>query len=64
MLYFILKIIISSIIIVLVSEISKKNSVFGAILASVPIITVLSMIWLYIDTEDINKIKNFSFNIF
>ena len=64
MLYFILKIIISSIIIVLVSEISKKNSVFGAILASVPIITVLSMIWLYIDTEDINKIKNYSFNIF
>ena len=62
--YYLLKLIISSIIIVIVSEISKRSSFFGAILASIPIVTVLSMIWLYIDTENISKIKNFSFNIF
>jgi len=62
--YYLLKLIISSCIIVIVSEISKKSSFFGAILASIPIVTVLSMIWLYIDTKDIGKIKNFTFNIF
>lgn len=62
--YYLIKLIISSSVIVIVSEISKKSSFFGAVLASIPIVTVLSMIWLYIDTEDIGKIKNFSFNIF
>ena len=64
MLYFILNIVIILIVIVLVFEISKKNSVFGAVIGSIPIITVLSMIWPYIDIKDIGKIKNFSFNIF
>ena len=62
--YYLLKLIISSFIIVIVSEITKRNSFFSAILASIPIVTDLSMIWLYIDTEDIGKIKNFSFNLF
>ena len=62
--YYLLKLIISSFIIVIVSEISKRSSLFGALLASIPIITVLFMIWLYIDTEDIDRIKNFSINIF
>ncbi len=62
--YYLLKLIISSCIIVIVSEIFKRSSFFGAILAFIPIVTVLSMIWLYIDTENIGKIKNFSFNIF
>ena len=62
--YYLIKLIISSRIIVLVSEISKRSSFFGAILESIPIITVLSMIWLYIDTEDIDRIKNFLNNIF
>ena len=62
--YYLIKLIISYSIIVLVSEISKRSSFFSAILASIPIITVLFMIWLYIDTEDIDRIKNFSINIF
>ena len=41
----------------LVSEIAKRKSIFGSIIASIPLVSVLSMIWLYIDTGDLNKVK-------
>ena len=62
--YVILKIIISSGIITLVSEVSKKNSFIGGLIASIPLISILSMIWLYIDSRDVEKIKNLSTSIF
>ena len=62
--YIFLKLIISSVIITIVSEISKKNSFIGGLVASIPLISVLSMIWLYIDSRDIEKIKNLSTSIF
>ena len=56
LLYFI-KEFISSAIIVLVSEIAKKDNLFGSLIASIPLVSVLSMIWIYVDTNDINKVK-------
>ena len=53
----IIKILISSGIILLVSEIAKKDNLFGSLIASIPLVSVLSMIWLYVDTNDINKVK-------
>ena len=53
----IIKILISSGIILLASEIAKKNNLFGSLIASIPLVSVLSMIWLYVDTNDINKVK-------
>ena len=64
MTYYILKIVITSIIIALISEISKRNSFMGAVLASIPLISVLAMIWLYIDTKDTTKIITLSNYIF
>jgi hypothetical protein len=64
MIQYIIKIFLSSIIIVVVSEASKKSSYVGGIFASVPLISVLAIIWLYIDTKDIGKISQLSTNIF
>ena len=55
--HYFLKVFISSAIIVLVSEIAKKDNIIGGLIASIPIVSVLSMIWLYIDTNDIDKVK-------
>ena len=52
-----IKIFIYSGIIVLVSEITKKNNLFGGLIASISLVSVLSTIWLYVDTNDINKVK-------
>lgn len=64
MMYYIIKVIISSVLIVAISEVSKKSSLIGGILASIPLISVLGMIWLYIDTESSEKISHFSTSVF
>jgi ABC-type xylose transport system permease subunit len=64
MLYFITKTIVSAIIIVAISEISKRSSFLGAILASLPLVSFLGMIWLYIDTNSKEKVSQLSMSVF
>ena len=52
MIYNIVKILISAILIALISEVSKRSTFFGAILASIPQVSVKAMNWLYFDTND------------
>ena len=64
MAYYALKIIVTTVLIVLISEIAKRSSLIGGILASVPLVSVLAMIWLYVDTRDVDKISALSTSIF
>src|SRR6056297_1537224 len=64
MAYLILKTTISAIIIVAISEISKRSSVIGAILASLPLVSFLGMIWLYIDTNSKQQVAKLSKSVF
>lgn len=63
MTYYIIKLIITTVLIVLISEISKRSSLAGAILAAIPLVSILAMTWMYIDTEDSTKAVEFSQNI-
>jgi len=62
--YYLVKIITTTVLIVVISEIAKRSSFVGAILASIPLISVLAMIWLYIDTRDVTKISALSNSVF
>lgn len=62
--YYLVKLIITTLLIVLISEVSKRSSFIGAILASAPLVSVLAMMWLYIDTGDASKISALSTSIF
>lgn len=64
MTYYIFKILVTAILIVLISEISKKSTLVGSILASIPLVSVLGIMWLYIDTKDIQRITTLSKSIF
>jgi len=64
LIYYVTKIAITTILIVLISEIAKRSSFVGALLASIPLISVLAMLWLYVDTKDIEKISALSMSIF
>jgi hypothetical protein len=55
MLYLLIKAIVSAIIIVIVSETARRNPGTGAMIASLPLISVLGMIWLWRDTHDIDR---------
>ena len=52
MLYFILKAAISGLIIAAISTVSRRYPGFGALIASLPLISVLGMIWLWRDRPD------------
>lgn len=60
---FLIKVIISALIIAGVSELAKKNTALAAIVIALPTMTVLSMIWIYMDTKDLGKISAFSYEV-
>jgi len=55
-----IKIQLSALIIFAVSEVAKRSSLFGAILASLPTISILAMIWLWHDTHDVERVARLS----
>ena len=56
MAWYIVKIIITALIIVIVSEISKRLPLLGSLIASLPLISVLGMIWIFQETKNSQKI--------
>lgn len=64
MIYYIVKLLITVVLIVLVSELAKRSTLYGALLASVPLVSVLAMIWLYVDTGDSGKVASLASGIF
>jgi len=64
MIYYAIKLLISAGLIVAVSEVAKRNDLLAALLASIPLVSVLAIIWLYVDTGDVQKISELSTGIF
>jgi hypothetical protein len=52
MLYIVVKTVLSALIIVAISEIGRRSAGFAALVASLPLVSVLGMIWLWRDTGD------------
>ena len=64
MYYIIFKYLITASMVVLISEIAKRHDRIGAIIASLPLITILAMIWMYIEKTPIEKISNHAYYTF
>jgi hypothetical protein len=52
MLYLVLKAAISGVIVAIVSEVAKRYPGIGGLIASLPLVSVLGMLWLWRDTHD------------
>ena len=52
MFYFVVKALVSGLIIAIVSEVAKRSPGIGALIASLPLVSVLGMMWLWRDTRD------------
>lgn len=61
---FIVKTMVSAFIIGSIATISKRLPTLGAIIASLPLTSILAMIWLYQDTKDVTKVITLSNAIF
>ncbi len=62
--FLIAKYAITALIIVIVSEVAKRLDRLGALLASLPIVTIMVMIWLYLEGQGDTKIANHAFYTF
>ena len=61
MTYYLIKTIITALIIVIVSEVAKKSTLIGALIISIPLTSLLAFIWLYLDTRDYQKVIDLSY---
>jgi hypothetical protein len=63
MLEYAIKVAISALLIVAVTEVSKRSTLLGAALASLPITSLLAFVWLYWDTGDAGRVAELATNI-
>lgn len=56
MVYLATKALLSGLIIAVVSEVAKRSPGLGALIASLPLVSILAMIWLWRDTSDVARI--------
>jgi hypothetical protein len=58
MMYFIVKCLLSGLIIAIVSEVAKRSPALGALVVSLPLVSLLGIVWLWRDTRDIGRIAD------
>ncbi len=61
---YIVRILLTAAVVVAVSEIAKRNTLWGAALASLPLTSLLAFVWLYLDTGDTQRVADLSQGIF
>jgi uncharacterized membrane protein (GlpM family) len=62
---YLIKVLVSAIVIVAVTELSKRGGTFwGGLLASLPVTSLLAFIWLYAETRNAAQIGSLSTAIF
>src|SRR6059058_4494774 len=64
MLYLVIKAALSGIIVAAVSEIARRYPSWGGLVASLPLTSLLAMIWLYRDSSDPEKVAELSISTF
>jgi hypothetical protein len=64
MLYLVAKYLVTAAMVVAISELAKRSDRFGALLAALPLVTVLTLIWLYIERVPTEKLSNHAWYTF
>lgn len=61
---YVIKVALSALVIVAVSEIAKRSSFWAAVLASLPLTSLLAFVWLHLETGNTERIAELSQGIF
>ncbi|MGQ0442299.1 MAG: DUF3147 family protein [Methylophilaceae bacterium] len=62
--YILFKYLITAGVVVAVSELAKRSDKLGALVAALPMVTVLTLIWLYAEEQPAVKIANHAYYTF
>ena len=61
--YLLLKAVISGVVIAAASELARRSTLLGAVLVSLPLTSILAVVWLYRDTHDTDRVAALSWSI-
>jgi F0F1-type ATP synthase assembly protein I len=64
MAWIITKYFLTAAVVVLVSELAKRSDKLGGLVAALPMVTVLALIWLYVENQPAEKIANHAWYTF
>ena len=56
--YLVIKALLSGVIIAIVSEVSRRAPALGALVVSLPLVSILAIMWLWHDTKDASRIAD------
>lgn len=62
--WIIFKYLVTAGMVVLISEIAKRSDRLGGLIAALPLVTVLTLTWLYIEKQSADKIANHAYYTF
>lgn len=62
--FIVIKYLITAAVIVAVSELAKRSDRLGALVVSLPLVTVMVLIWMYIERQPADKIANHAYYTF
>lgn len=62
--YLLGKYLLTAAVVVLVSELAKRSDRLGGLIAALPLITVLTLIWLHVEGQPVPRIANHAFYTF
>lgn len=61
--YLLLKALLSGVVVAVASEAARRSSLLGAVLISLPLTSILALVWLYRDTREPAEISALSWSI-
>lgn len=64
MYWIIAKYLITAAAVVLISEVAKRSDKLGGFVAALPMVTILALIWLYVENQSTEKIANHAWYTF
>ena len=64
MVWVVTKYLITAAVVVLVSEFAKRSDKLGGLIAALPMVTVLTLIWLHVERQPASKIANHAWYTF
>ena len=64
MTWIVTKYLITAGLVVLISEVAKRSDKLGALIAALPLVTVLTLFWLYFEKQPTEKIANHAYYTF
>lgn len=64
MLWLVVKYALTALVVVVVSEVARRSDRLGGLIAALPLVTFLALIWLHVERQSVAKIANHAWYTF